>query len=284
MLLDVKDMKMVKQRTEAQTSSIDLGPKSQFPASIICGYHLPLTIETKSGSDIERDLMEPGSKDAPGGFVISGTLDEWRFGGESTWPEDPHIAFANLLLEDAKAVEAFVKRYGVPKESFFDKDKEEAESAAYLRQLGIAPFKSPPPKTFSIDSSLLEQLQERLRGAWDNDWNLHKAYVGLVQEQIEFGTAVIMQPPGPVLLRAADPWTFICFLFLRDFMAARLGFCGNPDCPAHYFRKKRKTQKYCEQGPCVQYAQRRYSLDWWNRKGKKKREKKTKAQRGRSKR
>jgi hypothetical protein len=271
-LLEVNMQKTVKQQGEAKTSSTNLGSGPQFPSSIVCGYHLPLTMETKSGSDVERDSMEPGSKDVPRGFVISGSLDKWRFGGEFTWPEAPHIAFANLLVEDARAVEAFIKRYGVLKESFLDKDPEEAEAAAQLRKLGIAPFKSPPPKTFSIDSTLLEDLQEHLRGAWDNDWSLHKAYVGLVQEQIEFGTAVNVQRPG-VVLRTADPWTFICFLFLRDFMSGRLGFCGNPDCPAPYFRKKRKTQKYCEQGPCVQYAQRQYSLDWWNREGKQRREK-----------
>ena len=141
------------------------------------------------------------------------------------------------------------------------------------------PFKGPLPNSFKIDSALLEQLQEELRGAWDNDWEWHKAYVRLLQEQIEFGTAVTVRPGGSVLLTTADPWTFICFLFVQDFLADRLGFCGNPDCPARYFRKKRKTQKYCEQGPCVQYAQRQYSLDWWNRKGKKIREKKTKSAR-----
>jgi hypothetical protein len=270
--------KLVKQKEEAKTSSKNLGAGPQFPSSIVCGYHLPLTIETKSGSDVERDSMEPGSKDLPRGFVISGTLDKWRFSGEFTWPEAPHIAFANLLVEDARAVEAFVKRYGVLQEAFLNKDPEEAEAVAYLRQHGITPLKSPPPKTFSIDSSLLEDLQEHLRGAWDNDWKLHKAYVGLLQDQIELGTAVIVQSPGAVVLRTEDPWTFICFLFLRDFMAGRLGFCGNPDCPASYFRKKRKTQKYCEQGSCVQYAQRQYSLDWWNRVGKKTREKRAKNQ------
>jgi hypothetical protein len=126
---------------------------------------------------------------------------------------------------------------------------------------------------------LLQQLQEELRGAWDNDWKLHKAYVGGVQEQIEFGTTVTVRSGGSVVLTTADPWTFICFLFLQDFVAGRVGFCGNPDCPAPYFRKKRRTQKYCEQGPCVQYAQRQYSLDWWNRKGKKIREKKAKSAR-----
>jgi hypothetical protein len=279
-LLESNDWRIAKQEKAVKNSNRDF--VHQFRSSIVCGSHLPLAIETKNGSDVAKQSMEPDSKEAPGGFVLSGTLDKWRLSEESDWPEAPHIVFANLLVEDPKAVVAFTKRYGVLKDSFLSKDPEELEAANYLRQYG-PPFKSPPPETFNIDSALLEQSQEELRGAWDNDWGLHRAYVGLLREQIEFGTKVHVMPPGKVVLQTVDPWTFICFLFVRDLMESRLGFCGNPDCPAPYFRKKRKTQKYCEQGPCVQYAQRQYSLDWWNRKGKKIREKKAKARRAKSK-
>jgi hypothetical protein len=225
------------------------------------------------------DTASPDSKEQPGGYVISGTLDKQRFGGESTWREAPHIAFANLRVEDPKAVDAFIKRYGVLKDSFLDKDPEEAEAVGVMRQLGVPPFESPPSETFSMDSMLLEQLQDGLCQAWYTDWHSHKGYVSDLQEHIEFGTTVNVLSPGVVVLRTIDQWTFICFLFLRDFMAGRLGVCGNPDCPARYFVKKRRTQMYCQQGPCVQYAQRRYSLDHWNRKGKKEREKKFQAKR-----
>lgn len=47
--------------------------------------------------------------------------------------------------------------------------------------------------------------------------------------------------------------------------------CGNPDCVARYFLAKRSTQRYCERGACTQYANRRYALDYWNKKGKKRR-------------
>jgi len=277
----------VKQKEHTRDSSANLGSRHYFPASIICGYHLPLSIETTSGSEVERDGMKrdkPDSQEPPGGYVISGTVDEWRYGGESIWPEAPHIAFANLLVERPEAAEKFIKRCGVLQEGFLDKDPKQEEAKAFLRQHGMTPFESPPPKTFSIDSVLLADLQYQLRGAWDNDWDLHKGYVGLLQEQIEEGTRVVVLPSGDVVLRTVDPWTFICFLFLRDFTAGKLGLCGNPDCPAPHFRKKRITQRFCEQGPCVAYAQRQYSLNWWNREGKKRREKKAKTQRGRSKR
>jgi hypothetical protein len=275
----------VKQKEHTKDLSANLEPRHYFTASIICGYHLPLSIETTSGSEVERDGMKrdkPDSQEPAGGYVISGTVDKWRYGGGSIWPEAPHIAFANLLVERPEAAEKFIKRYGVLQEGFLRKDPKQEEAKAYLRQHGLTPFESPPPKTFSIDSVLLAALQDELRGAWDNDWELHKPYVSLLQEQIEEGTRVVVSS-GEVVLRTVDPWTFICFLFLRDFTAGKLGFCGNPDCPAPYFRKKRKTQKYCEEGACVQYAQRQYSLDWWNRVGKKRREKKVSKNQGKGK-
>src|SRR5262249_2860705 len=137
---------------------------------------------------------------------------------------------------------------------------------------------------FTIDSATFLHMQDRLRQAWPHkerpgDVGAWAELEGEVEEG--FDTDVVVSG-GFVSLRPRDLWASICFLYLWDSQARRLGFFGNPDCPAPYFRKKRKTQKYCEQGPCVQYAQRRYSLDYWNRKGKKEREKRLKAKRRRS--
>lgn len=73
-----------------------------------------------------------------------------------------------------------------------------------------------------------------------------------------------------------DLWALICILTVRDHKAGRLGVCENPTCPACYFVKKRKTQKFCEGGPCVAYKQRKYALESWHRVGSKKREEKRK--------
>jgi hypothetical protein len=51
----------------------------------------------------------------------------------------------------------------------------------------------------------------------------------------------------------------------------RFHVCGNPECPARYFLAKRNTQRYCERGECTRYAQQRYSLNYWNTKGKQRR-------------
>lgn len=39
--------------------------------------------------------------------------------------------------------------------------------------------------------------------------------------------------------------------------------CSNPDCTNPYFIAKRKSQKFCEQGPCTRYAQNQYAKKWW---------------------
>jgi hypothetical protein len=41
--------------------------------------------------------------------------------------------------------------------------------------------------------------------------------------------------------------------------------CANPGCPAPYFLAKRKTQKFCEAGGCVNYGHRKNALDYWHR-------------------
>ena len=58
---------------------------------------------------------------------------------------------------------------------------------------------------------------------------------------------------------------------------SRLAVCKNPGCPAPYFLAKRSDQKYCEQGTCTAYAQRKYNLGYWHLKGKFRSNRKTKS-------
>jgi len=51
-----------------------------------------------------------------------------------------------------------------------------------------------------------------------------------------------------------------------------LAICGNPACPAKYFISRRRDQKFCG-GECTAYAQRQYSLKYWNEEGKHRRTK-----------
>jgi hypothetical protein len=38
--------------------------------------------------------------------------------------------------------------------------------------------------------------------------------------------------------------------------------CENPACDNPYFLVVRNTQKYCQSGPCTEYAQRKYAKEW----------------------
>jgi hypothetical protein len=252
-VLEVNRSDMVKQPKRIQNSS-KRGPEEyRFPCSIAPVSLVPLTTELKV-----VDNLGPSYAEGVPGYFILGSLKDIK---ESWWSEPPHIAFANLLAEDPKAAEAFTKRYGVLSQLY--------------ERIDDSDFRK-----FTIDSATFIAKQDDLRHAWPDKDGVEDigALVGFEGEVEEgFDTDVVISG-GYVHLRPRDLWASICFLYLWDSQAQRLGFCGNPDCPAPYFRKKRKTQKYCEQGPCVQHAQRQYSLDWWNRIGKKKREKRTRNQ------
>lgn len=278
--LEVNIHKMVKQAQGAKTSSRNRRRSEyELPSYIVGGGLLPKTIETAVGPD-------PSTGD-PGYYVISGTfypedlneaeaLASLREAEQDRWLEPPHIAFANLRADDPQSVEAFVKRYGVLR---------------YLGRPGILLSDSPtrtilPPRTFRIEASGVKEAQLTLQASWETAvapdsygaFPIDSMKVGALE-----GLEVSDLVKGSVQIKARDVLTLISFLFLRDYTRGRLGICGNPDCPARYFRKNRRTQKFCEQGPCVAYAQRQYSLGWWNRVGKKKRGKKMKLQSKRSK-
>jgi hypothetical protein len=68
---------------------------------------------------------------------------------------------------------------------------------------------------------------------------------------------------GCFRIYVANVQRLILMLFLRDHAAGKTAICANPDCPAPYFLKSRRTQKICEAGECVAWAQRNYSLKWW---------------------
>jgi hypothetical protein len=246
---------MVKQKNAAKNSSSSKPEYEVLNSAGQTEYGFPCFIEPYSivpeitELRVVDDLGEPYVQGVPG-YFISGSL-----GSQSAqWPEPPHLAFANLLADKPEAAEAFTKRYGILSRHYVDRE-------------------DPDQNKFTIDSASFLVWRDNLRVAWQGD------SVGIIdfEAQVEqgFDTDVVVAWRY-VQLRPKDLWASICFLFLWDLKAGKLGFCENPDCPAPYFRKKRTTQKFCEAGPCVAYAQRQYSLDWWNRVGKKRRDKKAK--------
>ena len=155
-------------------------------------------------------------------------------------------------LVELGAMQAFVRKYGVLRRS-----AEDEETTAFV-----------------VDAADFTDAQDVLRKAWAGD----SGSIAEIEVQVKY--ALEAQPSvkaGGIELTTENLWSFICILFLLDRKAGKTGVCANPECPAPYFVRRRKDQKYCERGSCSAYAQRQYALGWWERKGYEIRAKKSKA-------
>jgi hypothetical protein len=182
--------------------------------------------------------------------AISGTLDGARLVDQNTWKDAPHRTLANLPREP-KALEMFVKRHGI------------------LHGSAIA------DDSFSESIKNFVAAQELLRKAWEGEV-IHS--LSRIKDEMKSGFAIETVRPrkNSVVITTHDLWKFICFLFLRDHKGGKLGKCENPDCPAPYFLKKRKTQRFCDSELCTAFAQSQYALKWWREKGTFERERRRK--------
>lgn len=143
--------------------------------------------------------------------------------------EQPHVDIANLG-DDLQAVRQFARRWcgdDYPIER-------EAQARRFLR------------------------LRDRLCGAWRSG---NRAYDNILDD---YSPLVDVSKEG-LRYFVDDIWTAIPILFFRDYGAGKTATCANPDCPNPYFIRRRKTQKYCEAGPCVAQAQREQKREWWKR-------------------
>lgn len=185
------------------------------------------------------------------GHVV-GTLGS-ELADVSRWMEPPHKRLANLQtydasgvpttkpvsgLADAKAMEAFVRKYGV----LWGRVDETSGR-------------------FDEDAARFAVAQDLLRRAWMGDGDAIREIEGQVEDALEARPSV--RPRG-IELTTENLWSLICTLFLLDRASGKTGVCANPDCPAPYFLRKRKDQKFCERGGCTDYAQRQYALKWWH--------------------
>ena len=179
-------------------------------------------------------------------------IELFLMAGEHSGGEQPHEALANLRSEE-NAVKAFKAHWG---ELLASGKAKSLNLRARLGQPGLL-VDYVGPET---------ELQQRLRDAWRDDESalryINYSIAGHMKTVWEFRK-------GHIEVAVDDLWSTICILFLRDHAAHKTAICANPDCKSPYFIRKRKTQKYCESGPCTEYAQRRYALKWWNRTGKK---------------
>jgi len=216
---------------------------------------------------------------------------------------------------DPKSVEQFVRIYGGFKDAY---GHEEEDEEAGDDEEGIACPTStcgcvqlsdcralradiPPsdcklarlPK-FDQDIAEVAEHQENLRRAWryqrtgDQGKDLNHVQMAIGWNFWDERTFIVNVWPDQrydeIDLTTNDLWSFIGYLFLRHFVAGKIGVCGNPDCLVPYYLKSRSSQKYCESGPCTEYAHRQYALNWWHETGEKRRTKKRRKSQGRAKR
>ena len=156
---------------------------------------------------------------------------------KATAREQPHEAFVNMQ-DDEASLHAFIDRWG----------------AVVSESPGFGKYDGP-----NLD------LRDHLREAWRGN----ETKLRFIEDSVgRYMRSKWMFNRGHIEIVADDLWSTICVLFLRDRAAHKTGICTNPACHSPYFIRKRKTQKYCEAGPCTAEAQRRHKLDWWNRVGK----------------
>ncbi len=236
---------------------------------------LPKSAELETVDDMERLLrghygftvpeadelfpMGDRSGELVHNYIVTGTLGTER-ADAARWKEPPHEAFANLRaagaglrlrLVDAKVAQNFVKTHGV-----------------ICGKVVVEPESEP---RFYESSAALSKAQGLLRRAWAGDSTALKE----IEKQAAGALEVRPSPEARgAELVAKKLWSLICILFLRDHGAGRIGVCANPGCPAPYFLKRRRTQKFCDAGSCTAYASRQYALKWWRDKGERRRAKK----------
>jgi hypothetical protein len=148
--------------------------------------------------------------------------------------EMPHVGFANLRM-DSKSIAHFSKLWNQP---LID------------------------PK----QAGDLAELQEWLRAAW-RDTTDPVAWEAIYQEGARTTRAKWDFRAQRIELTPEYLWNAACVLFLRDHAAHRTAICTNPQCSAPFFIKARRSQRFCGQGPCTEFAQRERANNWWGKHG-----------------
>ena len=185
------------------------------------------------------------------------------------WKEPPHRNFVNLPVNstpelglevvDPNAMLAFSKRYGfVGHQTVRDGWVLNVETSASLAVVSRNIGRYGPEEFFELMGMKSQAL---LKYAWQSSdkrpaAEIAKYTAGSLQNNVDVDT-------GAFVIKIPNAWTLVCALVIRDHAGGRTAVCANPECPAPYFLKSRRTQKICEAGECVAWAQRNYALKWW---------------------
>jgi hypothetical protein len=187
--------------------------------------------------------------------LITGNLSHLMVDA-SSWPELPHVAFANLW-EDLKAAMDFTKRYGPLMglqrslgegwNAVVDGRTAVEAAALNLRQLqNLRNFEVPVSGTFSFGYSKFLAAQKELRLAWRGE---QSSLAGFRHGLSSANSFRVFPFPHPKLegigLRTDELLDFIRLSFLMDYDTGRAGVCANARCRKPYFLKQRADQECC---------------------------------------
>jgi hypothetical protein len=255
---------MVTQQTRSKTSSAVKRVRSEayvLRSVIKADWQLPR--EPELGPVVQRNLYGGLNRYS----ILGKTGGVWA--DPARWKDPPHRAFVNLPVRstpelgteivEPKALLGFSRRYGfLDHNTVNDKWVLNVESSASLDD-NASVLGGYGPEEFGELIGM--KSQAILKYAWKSGdkrafEEIAKHTAENLQSQVEITT-------GAAVINVANAWTMICMLLLRDHAAGKTAVCANPECPAPYFLKSRKTQKICEAGDCVAWAQRNYALKWW---------------------
>ena len=139
-------------------------------------------------------------------------------------------------LCDPKAIDAFVRRYGVL----------DARLDSWCPSSSVK---------FDESSATFSGFQEILCNAWKQEIGALAQIEIQVVDALEARTSM---NAGTIELITENLWSFICVLFMRDFQEGKAKVCISPDCIHPYFIEQRKGQKYCSHVCAVRENVRRF--------------------------
>jgi hypothetical protein len=191
-------------------------------------------------------------------------------------PED----FANLGDSDVEVLE---RRWGRPifankatlvtSQLILTWTKEKSMRIQEMRRMPWEPGQEPivepdPDRDGFLSKPFNEQTQqvvlrfrEVLRQAWSGD----STALQRVQALAQAGANLVAGKNGQIELIVVDLLEAACILFLRDLSAGRPGICANPQCPAPFFVRSRKNQKFCDVPACMVHSHRNSAYNYWAR-------------------
>jgi len=255
----------------------------EFPSVIETDWQLPKDLEVKPFAGKRRYMGTDG-------YSIFGRL-EGRPVNPAKWKEPPHRTFVNLPCKptsvpememiDPNAMLGFIRRCGF---LYAISQSDDPRMARGMSRLGYSDHLNgaddrlmPVEGSRNLQSiselalglslkSLLEDptvplSQALLKFVWQS--NDRQILADFAQHASRGLASYCDFETGEIITTIKSVWALVCLLIVRDRAAGRTAVCANPECPAPYFLKSRKTQKICEAGECVAWAQRNYARKWW---------------------